>query len=178
LLEGAFESGLVSDAAIAANLTQSREFWSLREHMTEAQQRAGKNIKHDISVPISRIADFVASTNAEFARLYPGVRMIVFGHLGDGNLHYNVSPPKGETGAAGTAGKDFAQIEAAVNHVAHDAVHAFGGSVSAEHGLGVLRRAEAARYKSAVELNLMRAIKQTLDPLGIMNPGKSLGDFA
>ena len=172
LLEGAFESGLVTDAAIAANLTQSREFWSLREHMTEAQQRAGKNIKHDISVPISRIADFVASTNAEFEKLYPGVRMIVFGHLGDGNLHYNVSPPKGNTG------ENFAQIEAAVNHVAHDAVHAFGGSVSAEHGLGVLRRAEAARYKSAVELNLMRAIKQTLDPLGIMNPGKSLGDFA
>jgi D-lactate dehydrogenase (cytochrome) len=172
LLEGAFESGLVQDAAIAASLTQSREFWSLREHMTEAQQRAGKNIKHDISVPISRIADFVASTNAEFEKHYPGVRMIVFGHLGDGNLHYNVSPPRG------ASGENFSQIEVAVNRIAHDAVNAFGGSVSAEHGLGVLRRNEAARFKSPVELAMLRSIKQALDPLGIMNPGKSLGDFA
>ena len=172
MLEGAFESGLVSDAAIASNITQSREFWSLREHMTEAQQRAGKNIKHDISVPISRIADFVEQTNAEITAKFPGVRMIVFGHLGDGNLHYNVSPPKG------TLGEDFGVIEALVNQVAHDAVNAFGGSVSAEHGLGVLRRSEAARFKSPVELAMMRAIKHALDPQGIMNPGKSLGDFA
>ena len=172
LLEGAFESGLVSDAAIASNITQSREFWSLREHMTEAQQRAGKNIKHDISVPISRIADFVEKTNAEITAKFPGVRMIVFGHLGDGNLHYNVSPPKG------TLGEDFGVIEALVNQVAHDAVNSFGGSVSAEHGLGVLRRREAARFKSPVELAMMRAIKHALDPQGIMNPGKSLGDFA
>lgn len=171
LLESAFESGLVTDAAIAANLTQSAEFWSLRDHMTEAQQRAGKNIKHDIAVPISRTADFVKSTNAEIARHFPGVRMIVFGHLGDGNLHYNVSPPKGTDG---TVGDDFATIEGAINRITHDAVHAHGGSVSAEHGLGVLRRGEAARYKSAVELNMMRAIKQALDPQGIMNPGKGL----
>lgn len=168
LLEAAFESGLVTDAAIAANLTQSREFWSLREHMTEAQQRAGKNIKHDISIPISRIADFVASTNAELAKAYPGVRMIVFGHLGDGNLHYNVSPQKG------SVGDDFATIEGAINRITHDAVHAFSGSVSAEHGLGVLRRGEAARYKSDVELRMMGAIKKALDPQGIMNPGKGL----
>ncbi len=168
LLENAFESGLVTDAAIAANLTQSREFWSLREHMTEAQQRAGKNIKHDISIPISRIADFVASTNAELAKAYPGVRMIVFGHLGDGNLHYNVSPQKGSDG------DDFAGIEGAINRITHDAVHAFNGSVSAEHGLGVLRRGEAARYKSDVELRMMGAIKNALDPQGIMNPGKGL----
>ena len=172
LLESAFESGLVTDAAIATNITQSREFWSLREHMTEAQQRAGQNIKHDISVPISRIADFVAKTNAEITAKFPGVRMIVFGHLGDGNLHYNVSPPKGNSG------DEFAAIEAAVNRVAHDAVDTFGGSVSAEHGLGVLRRSEAARFKSPVELAMMRAIKRALDPKGIMNPGKSLGDFA
>ncbi len=171
LLEGAFESGLVTDAAIATNITQSREFWSLREHMTEAQQRAGKNIKHDISVPISRIADFVEKTNAEITAKFPGVRMIVFGHLGDGNLHYNVSPPKGHLG------DNFGVIEAAVNCVAHDAVNAFGGSVSAEHGLGVLRRSEAARFKSPVELAMMRSIKRALDPQGIMNPGKSLGDF-
>jgi FAD/FMN-containing dehydrogenase len=168
LLESALESGLVADAAIALNLAQSREFWSLREHMTEAQQRAGKNIKHDISIPISRIADFVAKTDAEITLKFPGVRMIVFGHLGDGNLHYNVSPPKG------TKGENFSEIEAAVNHVAHNAVHAFGGSVSAEHGLGVLRREEAARFKSPVELAMLSAIKKALDPQGIMNPGKGL----
>ena len=172
LLEHAMEADWVSDAAIAASIAQSREFWSLREHMTEAQQRAGKNIKHDIAVPVSRIADFVAQTNAAIAKAFPGVRMIVFGHLGDGNLHYNVSPPKG------TRGEDFEVIEGAVNRITHDAVHAFNGSVSAEHGLGVLRRGEAARYKSAVELKLMHAIKQALDPQGIMNPGKALGDFA
>ena len=95
----------------------------------------------------------------------------MFGHLGDGNLHYNVSPPKG------TVGENFGVIEAAVNHVAHNAVNAFGGSVSAEHGLGVLRRSEAARFKSPVELAMMRSIKQAFDPKCIMNPGKSLGDF-
>jgi FAD/FMN-containing dehydrogenase len=168
LLESAFESGLVTDAAIASSISQSREFWGLREHMTEAQQRAGKNIKHDISIPISSIADFVERTNAELIKAYPGVRMIVFGHLGDGNLHYNVSPLKG------AMGDDFAAIESAINRITHDAVHAFNGSVSAEHGLGVLRRGEAARYKSAVELNMMRAIKNALDPQGIMNPGKGL----
>jgi FAD/FMN-containing dehydrogenase len=171
LLEQAFEADIVTDAAIAANLTQSSEFWALRDHMTEAQQRAGKNIKHDIAVPVSRIADFVARTNAEIEAKFSGIRMIVFGHLGDGNLHYNVSPPKG------LRGEDFGTIEAAVNLVTHDAVHRFNGSVSAEHGLGVLRRGEAARYKSAVELSMMRAIKTALDPQGIMNPGKSLGDF-
>ena len=168
MLESAFESGLVTDAAIAANLTQSREFWGLRERMTEAQQRAGKNIKHDISVPISRIGDFVESTNALLATHYPGVRMIVFGHLGDGNLHYNVSP------LTGASGENFEEIEAAINRITHDAVHAFNGSVSAEHGLGVLRRGEAARYKSDVELRLMGAIKNALDPQAIMNPGKGL----
>ncbi|HNY47651.1 MAG TPA: FAD-linked oxidase C-terminal domain-containing protein, partial [Casimicrobium sp.] len=171
LLEQVFETDIVTDAAIAANLTQSNEFWALRDHMTEAQQRAGKNIKHDIAVPVSRIADFVASTNAEIEAKFSGIRMIVFGHLGDGNLHYNVSPPKG------LRGEDFGTIEAAVNRVTHDAVHRFNGSVSAEHGLGVLRRGEAARYKSAVELGMMRAIKNALDPQGIMNPGKSLGDY-
>ena len=130
MLESAFESGLVTDAAIASSIAQSREFWSLRERVTEAQQRAGKNIKHDISVPISRIGDFVVSTNALLATRYPGVRMIVFGHLGDGNLHYNVSPLKGATG------ENFEEIEAAINRITHDAVHAYGGSVSAEHGLG------------------------------------------
>ena len=168
LLEGAFEAGIVTDAAVASNLTQSREFWALRENMTEAQQHAGKNIKHDISIPISGIAQFVAQTNAVLTAAYPGIRMIVFGHLGDGNLHYNVSPPKG------SRGDNLLDVEGAINRITHDAVHAFDGSVSAEHGLGVLRRREAARYKSNVELKMMGAIKQALDPQGIMNPGKGL----
>jgi FAD/FMN-containing dehydrogenase len=138
------------------------------ETLLEGAFESGKNIKHDISIPISGIAEFVASTNAALAKAYPGVRMIVFGHLGDGNLHYNVSPVKG------SVGDNFAAIEGDINRITHDAVHAFNGSVSAEHGLGVLRRGEAARYKSAVELNLMGAIKQALDPQGIMNPGKGL----
>ncbi|MFN3629935.1 MAG: FAD-binding oxidoreductase [Casimicrobiaceae bacterium] len=170
LLEAALERTLILDAAVASSIAQSRAFWALRERMSEAQQRAGRNIKHDIAVPISRIADFVAETNAALEARFPGVRLIVFGHLGDGNLHYNVSPRLGP-------GEDLPALEPAINALVHDAVARFGGSVSAEHGLGVLRRHEAARYKSAVELELMRRIKQALDPKGLMNPGKGLGDY-
>ncbi len=170
LLEAALGKGLIMDAAIAGSLAQSLEFWALRERMSEAQQRAGRNIKHDIAVPISQIADFVRETNAAIAARFPGVRMIVFGHLGDGNLHYNVSPRPGP-------GDDVLALEPAINALVHDAVVRFGGTVSAEHGLGVLRRDEAARYKSPVELDLMRRIKRALDPQGLMNPGKGLGDF-
>lgn len=170
LLEAALDKGWIMDAAVAASLAQSRAFWALRERMSEAQQRAGRNIKHDIAVPISRIADFVTETNAAIEARFPGARMIVFGHLGDGNLHYNVSPRLGP-------GEDLPALEPAINALVHDAVARYGGSISAEHGLGVLRRDEAARYKSAVELDLMRRIKQALDPKGIMNPGKALGDL-
>ncbi len=168
LLEAAFEKACILDAVIAENIAQSKAFWACREQMSEAQSKAGKNIKHDISIPISRIPAFVAETNATIERAYPGVRMIVFGHLGDGNLHYNVSPRRGERG------EDFLALEAPINTITHDAVARYAGSVSAEHGLGVLRRGEAARYKSAVELRLMGAIKAALDPQGIMNPGKGL----
>jgi FAD/FMN-containing dehydrogenase len=168
LLADAMEQNVITDAVIAQSLAQSAQFWKLREALGEAQSKAGKNIKHDISVPISTIPKFVEVTNAAITRAYPQARMIVFGHLGDGNLHYNVSPHTGERG------DDFPQIESAVNRITHDAVAAVGGSLSAEHGLGVLRRAEAMRYKSPVELSLMRAIKTALDPLGIMNPGKGL----
>ena len=170
LLEAAMGRGWLTDAAVAGSLAQSRAFWALRERMSEAQQRAGRNIKHDIAVPISRIADFVEETNAAIEARYPGVRMIVFGHLGDGNLHYNVSPALGP-------GDDLPMLEPTINTIVHDAVMRFGGTVSAEHGLGVLRRDEAARFKSPVELDLMRRIKQALDPQGLMNPGKGLGDL-
>jgi FAD/FMN-containing dehydrogenase len=168
LLEIAFEQSLVTDAVIATNLSQARDFWSLRENMGEAQARAGKNIKHDISVPISKFPEFIRDTDAKVTSAFPEARMIVFGHLGDGNLHYNVSPKPG------ARCETFTQIEPAINRIVHDAVDAAGGSISAEHGLGVLRAAEARRYKSEVEMKLQRAIKQALDPLNLMNPGKGL----
>jgi len=168
LMQRAFEAGLITDAAIAQSMAQSKKFWSLRENISEAQAAEGKNIKHDISVPISSIADFVESTNAAIAQRFPGVRMVVFGHLGDGNLHYNVSPP------TGVNEDEFLSWQAALNEVVHDAVEAAQGSISAEHGIGVLRRDEMLRYKSPVALTLMRTIKQAIDPHGIMNPGKLL----
>ncbi len=169
ILEMALESELVSDAAVATNLAQAREFWALRENMGEAQVKAGKNIKHDISVPISKFPSFIKTTNRHIESQFSDARMIVFGHLGDGNLHYNVSP---KTGAKG---ERFTEIEPLVNRIVHDAVIACEGSISAEHGLGVLRRNEALRYKSDVEMKMQRAIKQALDPRGIMNPGKGMG---
>ncbi len=172
LMERAIEAGVVRDAVVATSGAQSRALWALRELVSEAQALTGKNIKHDVSVPISSIGEFVESTNAELQRRFPGIRMVVFGHLGDGNLHYNVSPPVDRCGPEHEAG--FLALQPAINRVTHDAVHAFGGSISAEHGLGQLRRDESARYKSAVEMALMQRVKQALDPLGIMNPGKVL----
>ncbi len=170
MLAEAIDRGLATDAAIAANLAQAKQFWALREHISEAQAAEGKNIKHDISVPISRIAEFIETTDAAITAAHPGIRMIVFGHLGDGNLHYNVSPLPG----ASDAGAAFLDAQASINLIAHDSVVRFGGSISAEHGLGVLRRDESARYKSPVEMRMMRAIKAALDPRGLMNPGKFL----
>lgn len=169
LLAEALEAGLITDAAVASSIAQSRAMWALRENISEAQAAEGKNIKHDVSVPISRIAEFVQSTNAALTGRFPGVRMVVFGHLGDGNLHYNVSPPEGTSDEAA-----FLALQPEINRMTHDAVVARRGSISAEHGLGQLRRDESARYKSAVEIGLMRSIKRALDPLGIMNPGKVL----
>ncbi len=176
LLEAVLEQGLVQDAAIAENLSQAQAFWQIRERISEAQAAEGKNIKHDISVPISRIATFIEETNAELLAAHPGIRMVVFGHLGDGNLHYNVSPPAAQPGVGGGSddGAAFLARQDAINRIAHDAVHRFGGSISAEHGLGVLRRDESARFKSPVELAMMQAVKHALDPKGLMNPGKFL----
>ncbi|MCD6735414.1 MAG: FAD-binding oxidoreductase [Burkholderiaceae bacterium] len=172
LMERAIEAGIVRDAVVATSGAQSRALWALRELISDAQALAGKNIKHDVSVPISSIGEFVERTNAELQRRFPGIRMVVFGHLGDGNLHYNVSPAVDRCGPGHEA--EFLALQPAINLVTHDAVHAFGGSISAEHGLGQLRRDESARYKSAVEMALMRRVKHALDPLGIMNPGKVL----
>jgi FAD/FMN-containing dehydrogenase len=168
LMAEALESGLVTDAAVAASIAQSKAFWGLRENIPLAQAMEGKNIKHDIGVPISSIARYVDETNAALAQAAPGVRMVVFGHLGDGNLHYNVSPAEGADSDA------FMDSEPLVNRVVYDAVARHQGSISAEHGLGQLKREDNVRYKSPVEMALMRSIKQALDPLGIMNPGKVL----
>jgi D-lactate dehydrogenase (cytochrome) len=166
VLETALEDEIVIDAAVARSEAQSQALWKLREFISEAQAHEGPNIKHDVSIPISRIAEFIAATDAELLRAYPGIRMVTFGHLGDGNLHYNVSPPEGAARDA------FMRELGAVNRIVHDAVARLGGSISAEHGLGQLKRDEILRYKSAIELELMRKIKRALDPHGIMNPGK------
>ena len=172
LMERTLAANVADDAVVATSGAQSRALWALRELISEAQALAGKNIKHDVSVPISSIADFIEHTGAQLTQRFPGVRVVVFGHLGDGNLHYNVSPPADRSGPQYEA--EFLAMQPAINRLTYDAVVAFDGSISAEHGLGQLRRDEAARYKSPVEMALMRQVKQALDPLGIMNPGKVL----
>ena len=166
LITAALEKEIIQDAAMASSIAQSKALWNLREHIPLAQAEEGKNIKHDISVPISHIDDFIQVTDVLLEKSFPGCRMVTFGHLGDGNLHYNVSPPEHSASDAFIAHQD------AINRVVHDSVHKFGGSISAEHGLGALKRNEIRQYKSDVELGLMRTLKQAIDPLGLMNPGK------
>ena len=169
LLETALERGLIGDAAVASSLEQSNAMWHLRESIPMAQAAEGANIKHDIALPVSAIARFVASTDATLLRAFPGIRLVNFGHLGDGNLHYNVQAPDGADAAA-----FLREHEHAVNTVVYDAVGEFAGSISAEHGVGELKRDELAQRKSPVALQMMRAIKQALDPRGLMNPGRVL----
>jgi FAD/FMN-containing dehydrogenase len=164
----AVDHGIADDAVVASSIAQSKGLWDVREHISMAQAAEGKNIKHDVSVPISHIADFIEATDAKLAQAFPGCQVVCFGHLGDGNLHYNIAP------AAGGNHDLFLEHEGAINRIVHDSVDAFDGSISAEHGIGALKRDELPRYKSDVELNMMRAIKAALDPLGIMNPGKIL----
>jgi FAD/FMN-containing dehydrogenase len=169
LLESALEDGLITDAAIAESLEQSHAMWHLRESIPLAQAEEGLNIKHDISLPVSRIPAFVASTDAALGQAFPGARLVDFGHLGDGNLHYNVQAPQG------ASGPDFLrEHETAVNTLVYDAVAAHGGSISAEHGIGELKREELNVRKAPVALGMMRAIKQALDPNGLLNPGRVL----
>jgi len=172
LLSAALEQECITDAVIADSIARSKALWALRENISEAQAAVGKNIKHDISVPISSIGHFVEQTNEALEKAFPGIQMVVFGHLGDGNLHYNVSPPADKEGPAYE--QEFLAMQPAINKLTHDAVASFNGSISAEHGLGVLRRDESARYKSPVELQLMAAVKAAIDPDNRMNPGKVL----
>lgn len=172
LLETAIEAAaaqeVIEDAVVATSLAQSRGLWNLREHIPLAQAKAGKNIKHDVSLPISRIADFIDMTDAALLAAFPDAQVICFGHLGDGNLHYNVAPRDGASHDV------FLDNQLGINRIVNDHVAAMLGSISAEHGIGALKRDDLVRYKEPVELDMMRAIKAALDPLGIMNPGKIL----
>ncbi|MFO1323823.1 MAG: FAD-binding oxidoreductase [Burkholderiales bacterium] len=167
-LAQAVDEGLASDAAVAQSSEQRRRLWALRENISEAQRREGPNIKHDISLPVSAIPAFLDAGDAALAAAFPGARLVVFGHLGDGNLHYNLSAPEG------TDARAFMDIAERANRIVHDTVARFAGSFSAEHGVGQLKRADLVRYKSPVEVRLMRAVKSALDPRGLMNPGKVL----
>ncbi|RYF81057.1 MAG: FAD-binding oxidoreductase [Comamonadaceae bacterium] len=169
LLETAFEAGCVSDAVVAENLSQAHQLWHIRESIPLAQAEEGLNIKHDISVPVSRIPAFCAETDALMRREIPGVRLVNFGHLGDGNLHYNVQAP-----ADGDAKAFLRDEEERVNTLVYDQVEKFGGSFSAEHGIGELKVHKLEKHKSPVALGMMRAIKAALDPQGILNPGRVL----
>ena len=169
LLEAAMEAGCVTDAVVAENIAQARALWHIRESIPLAQAEEGLNIKHDISIPVSRIPAFVAETDALLEREIPGVRLVDFGHLGDGNLHYNVQAPEGADGKAFL--RDW---EDKVNTLVFDQVHQFNGSISAEHGVGELKAHKLPKYKDATALNMMRAIKQALDPQGLLNPRKVL----
>jgi FAD/FMN-containing dehydrogenase len=168
ILAQGMEGGIVDDAVIAANLTQRSGFWKLRDEMSAAQKPEGGSIKHDISVPVVAVPDFIEQANAAVVKLIPGARPVPFGHLGDGNIHYNVSQPVGGNAA------DFLGRWHEVNAVVFEIVLRMGGSISAEHGIGVLKRDELPDVKDKVAIELMRGIKAMLDPLGIMNPGKVL----
>ncbi len=169
LLEAALESGCVSDAVVAESIAQTSGLWQIRESIPLAQAQEGLNIKHDISIPVSRIPDFCAATDALLLKALPGIRLINFGHLGDGNLHYNVQAASGADGAA-----FLRDHEAQVNTLVYDSVMRFGGSISAEHGVGSLKLDELEKHKSPVALGMMRAIKLALDPHNLMNPGRVL----
>ena len=166
ILVEAYEAGLVEDAAIADSTAQEKSFWHMREAMSHAQRPEGGSIKHDISVPVARIPEFIAEADAAVLELIPGARIVSFGHMGDGNLHYNISQPVGADKEA------FLARWSEVNKRVHDIVRSYKGSISAEHGIGQLKRKEMSETKSPVALDLMRRIKKSFDPAGIMNPGK------
>jgi FAD/FMN-containing dehydrogenase len=167
LLEVALDQGLVTDAVVAESLSQVNQLWHIRESIPLAQPLEGLNIKHDISVPISSIAEFVRSTDALLQQAIAGVRMVNFGHLGDGNLHYNVQAPEHMDPA-----RFLAEHEKQVNTLVYDSVAAFKGSISAEHGVGSLKAEQLEEYKSPVALEMMRAVKRALDPQNLLNPGR------
>jgi FAD/FMN-containing dehydrogenase len=159
--EALSDTDLVTDAVIATSEAQRVALWKLRENMSEAQKKEGPSLKHDIAVPVAAIPDFIAKATAAVLKALPDARSVAFGHLGDGNLHFNFNVA------------DVSK-RAEIARIVHDIVHEFGGSISAEHGIGVMKRDELLRYKSTAEIEIMRALKRTLDPKNILNPGKIL----
>ena len=164
----ALDNGLVHDAVIAESLAQRAALWKLRESVPEAQRAEGASIKHDVSVPVAALPRFVPEATAAVLAIVPAGRMVAYGHVGDGNLHFNVSVPLGEDGSA------FLAHAPAIHEAVHEIVRRYRGSISAEHGIGRLKREALARHRSHVDLEVMRAIKRALDPRGILNPGKVL----
>jgi FAD/FMN-containing dehydrogenase len=167
LLESALEAGCVTDAVVPETIAQARQLWHVRESIPLAQAEEGLNIKHDISIAVSRIPDFCREADALLRQAIPGVRLVNFGHLGDGNLHYNVQAPEGGDMAA-----FLREHEEQVNVLVYDHVKKFGGSISAEHGVGSLKVGKLPDYKSPVALGLMRTLKKALDPQNLLNPGR------
>ena len=167
LLESAFEAGLVEDATIAMNESQAEEFWTLRDEIAPAERAIGPAMQHDISVPVAAMADFIAETQPLVEARFPGCTAVAFGHLGDGNVHYHVLAPKGAIRGEweATQGKEISTL-------VHDLVTQWGGSISAEHGIGQMKRDELGRLGDPVQLAILRSVKQALDPQGLMNPGK------
>jgi len=168
ILETALTDNIIKDAAVSTSLSQVQEFWHIREMMPVSQRYEGGSMKHDISVPLHLIPDFLKQADAIVMQEIPEARLCTFGHLGDGNIHYNISQPKDADKEA------FLSNQPEINNLIHDLVMTMNGSVAAEHGVGKLKRDLIARTKNPVEMNLMRSIKQTLDPYNIMNPGKVL----
>lgn len=168
ILEQSLKDAVIEDAIIAQSLKQQDFFWKLRESISHAQKLAGGSIKHDIAVPLASIPDFISEAALIVEDIAPGARVVCFGHMGDGNLHYNVTQPVGSDTAT------FLQLWSPMNHRIHGLVMRYQGTFSAEHGIGQLKREELRTFKSPVALDIMQKIKKTLDPLGIMNPGKIL----
>ena len=168
LLEQGYEAGLIQDATIASSEAQQKAIWHMRESMSDAQKPEGGSIKHDVSVPVAQIPQFMAEAEKAVVAAMPGARVCAFGHMGDGNIHYNISQPVGADKA------EFIGRWREINKIVHGLVLQHGGSISAEHGIGQLKRDELASIRSEIEIDLMRRIKTAFDPAGIMNPGKVL----
>jgi FAD/FMN-containing dehydrogenase len=174
-LDGALRDALrsfgdgIAEFDISPDRNHAERWWKLRKNISEAQKREGISIKHDVSVPVSLVAEFIARADAALHNAFPGIRIVAFGHMGDGNIHYNISMPDAELNR-----KFIADQEAAVNGLVYAVVSELNGSISAEHGLGQLKRVTIQQYKDPLELELMRSVKQAFDPHGLMNPGKVL----
>jgi FAD/FMN-containing dehydrogenase len=160
------DSALIGDAVIAKNRAEAEAMWRVRHAISEAQKKEGASLKHDVSVPVGKVGEFIVAAESAVADAMPGVRVVAFGHAGDGNIHFNLSQPKD------SAADEFLASAESLTTVVYDVVDRFAGSISAEHGIGQAKRAALRRYRSETELTLMRTLKNALDPDNLLNPGK------